>query len=870
MLAAGCPKLQNALYSLRQECGEVLALKELSVSGFRTILEFLYTGTLKLDIVHIHEVLTAAQFLEIRQVEKACLDYQYYKGVGTANLNGGTDSTVSVAPSSATSLPLAPAETVTPSTLSDGPGFRGGATLQMGGPPGLYHAPTGVTPPPAPVPPSEALPPTSTQPPPVQPTGVTSSLGFDTNYIEDYLKLIESLQGTSEAHQGAALSSSVTSRYTTCRDMPRPPTQITDTRFVSPSQQPLTSPVGSSTPKPLSFPTTSGQGTPYSAEDMRKTILSVLSQERFEDEEQPPPPPTEVTVDKYGGNSSSDPNGNIGCGTNDHGSKQEVDVGPPTLTPEPTCILPSIINIVPHHRRKPPELTEAIPSSQLTQSIPNQAPSSIHSDVSTHQTVESDSELDNNDEGMIQDESDSEQAPECLVTQSQTEIQSITEKDIRIKIKLKDIDLKKVKLESPASSKDSDSQEKVQERPKGSKRQQKRKKKIPVKLNRQETMDSDEEESSRIHVKEESDETPSSGTVRRRGRPRKDQTKPLKKRSSAGSPGGRRVTCDQCGRVFGKQELLDKHMEMHQNALLFACHVCGMKYARPAELTRHQRAHSDETYRCDECSSEFADPRDFKKHMELHGIEKPFFCTYPSCGFRSGKPSIVEKHAVIHSGIKMHPCNQCGKLFAQPSGLRSHLRSCLQQRAYLCDFCGSSFNHLQSLKSHRMLHTGEKPYWCHDCGARFTDHRNFKRHRRIHDGAFPYPCTHCDKSFRHSNSLKAHLKTHGIHANNIEEYNTESKLSVNSGEGIEDNNTDDDERGHLEGQTPPLERRPENEGKGRGRQEAMGSARGYRGQDATVVSSDVLVEGQGQTKGQGHAIESALSPGIRRTDICIN
>ena len=196
---------------------------------------------------------------------------------------------------------------------------------------------------------------------------------------------------------------------------------------------------------------------------------------------------------------------------------------------------------------------------------------------------------------------------------------------------------------------------------------------------------------------------------------------------------------------------------------LYSCHVCGLKYARPGELTRHLRKHSEETYSCQPCMLDFKDPKEYKKHMQVnHNEAKAFYCTFIGCNFKADKPSNLEKHAAIHSDVKLYVCPRCGKDFAQPNGLRSHLRSCLQQRNYLCDICGSKFNHLQSLKSHRLLHTGEKPHSCKDCGAKFTDHRNFKRHRRIHDNLFPYPCIHCEKRFRHSNSLKAHLKTHNI------------------------------------------------------------------------------------------------------------
>uniref|UniRef100_A0A3Q3MS39 C2H2-type domain-containing protein n=1 Tax=Labrus bergylta TaxID=56723 RepID=A0A3Q3MS39_9LABR len=62
------------------------------------------------------------------------------------------------------------------------------------------------------------------------------------------------------------------------------------------------------------------------------------------------------------------------------------------------------------------------------------------------------------------------------------------------------------------------------------------------------------------------------------------------------------------------------------------------------------------------------------------------------------------------------------------------------------------------LQRHSVVHTGLKPYKCSVCERGFNQASNLKSHMRLHTGERPFKCQHCDKCFNHNVSLKSHVQ----------------------------------------------------------------------------------------------------------------
>uniref|UniRef100_A0A2K6FCZ7 PR domain zinc finger protein 15 n=2 Tax=Propithecus coquereli TaxID=379532 RepID=A0A2K6FCZ7_PROCO len=268
--------------------------------------------------------------------------------------------------------------------------------------------------------------------------------------------------------------------------------------------------------------------------------------------------------------------------------------------------------------------------------------------------------------------------------------------------------------------------------------------------------------------------------------------------------GDKKYTCEICGRKFFRVDVLRDHIHVHFKdiALMddhqreefigkigisseenddnsdesadsephkYSCKRCQLTFGRGKDYLKHiMDVHKEKGHDCSICNRRFALKATYHAHMVIHRENLPdpnvqkYIHPCEICGRIFNSIGNLERHKLIHTGVKSHACEQCGKSFARKDMLKEHMRVHDNIREYLCAECGKGMKTKHALRHHMKLHKGIKEYECKECHRKFAQKVNMLKHYKRHTGIKDFMCELCGKTFSERNTMETHKLIHTV------------------------------------------------------------------------------------------------------------
>uniref|UniRef100_A0A8C3Y178 Zinc finger protein 827 n=1 Tax=Catharus ustulatus TaxID=91951 RepID=A0A8C3Y178_CATUS len=253
--------------------------------------------------------------------------------------------------------------------------------------------------------------------------------------------------------------------------------------------------------------------------------------------------------------------------------------------------------------------------------------------------------------------------------------------------------------------------------------------------------------------------------------------------------------CDVCGKVFGRQQTLSRHLSLHTEERKYKCHLCPYAAKCRANLNQHLTVHSVKLVSTDTediVSAVTAEPSDGKKH--------PYYYSCHVCGFETEMNVQFVSHMSLHVDKEQWMfaicCTACDFVTMEEADMKAHVNNkhTAEERKTPSESNSPSSSSLSALSdsanskedaditpknkgSNNLLvisvvpgsqtsvnteEKSEKGFECVFCNFVCKTKNMFERHLQIHLITRMFECDVCHKFMKTPEQLLEHKKCHTV------------------------------------------------------------------------------------------------------------
>ncbi|XP_062563933.1 zinc finger protein 239-like isoform X2 [Armigeres subalbatus] len=164
------------------------------------------------------------------------------------------------------------------------------------------------------------------------------------------------------------------------------------------------------------------------------------------------------------------------------------------------------------------------------------------------------------------------------------------------------------------------------------------------------------------------------------------------------------LSCNICGKGFLKQSNLTSHLRTHADQKTFRCNICKQAtFKSKKALLDHRNRHLGlKPFECDQCGKQFTNQYLLEQHEKVVHTGVRFSC--PQCDKTFTCKSYLKVHQRIHQNVRPFTCEVCNRGHVTRRDLEVHMTLHTGVKRFVCDVCGKDFARLNALTFHRRIH----------------------------------------------------------------------------------------------------------------------------------------------------------------------